>query len=61
MSARASGRVGFPAKIPKRTRILCTVFPRIITGGDYFFFRTERGRLFEGGDYFKYCSQEVVL
>ena len=37
-----------------------TVFPRIIAGGDYFFFHTERGRLFEGrrlfegGDYFKY-------
>ena len=29
--------------------------------GDYFFFRTERGRLFEGGDYFKYFSQEVVI
>ena len=33
-----------------------TVFPRIIAGGDYFFFRTKRGRLFEvrrlfeGGD-----------
>ena len=24
-----------------------TVFPRIIAGGDYFFFRTKRGRLFE--------------
>ena len=32
-----------------------TVFPRIIAGGDYFFFRIKRGRLFEGGDYFKYC------
>ena len=32
-----------------------TIFPRIIAGGDYFFFRTKRGRLFEGGDYFKYC------
>ena len=37
-----------------------TVFPRITAGGDYFFFRTDRGRLFEGGDYFKYFSQEVV-
>ena len=43
-----------------------TVFPCIIAGGNYFFFRTERGRLFErrrlfeGGDYFKYFSQEVV-
>ena len=43
-----------------------TVFPRIIAGDDYFFFRTERGRLFEGrrlfegGDYFKYFSEEVV-
>ena len=34
------------------------VFPRIIAGGDYFFFRTKRGRLFEGGDYFKQCSLE---
>ena len=25
-----------------------TVFPRIIAGSDYFFFRTKRGRLFEG-------------
>ena len=25
-----------------------TIVPRIIAGGDYFFFRTERGRLFEG-------------
>ena len=38
-----------------------TVFPRIIAGADYFFFRTKRGRsfegrrLFEGGDCFKYC------
>ena len=45
---------------------LNTVFPRIIAGGDYFYFRTKRGRLFEGrrlfegGDYFKYFSQEVV-
>ena len=37
-----------------------TVFPQIIAGGDYFFFRTKRGRLFEGGDYFKYCRLEVV-
>ena len=43
-----------------------TVFPRIIAGGDFFYFRTKRGRLFEGrrlfegGDYFKYLSQEVV-
>ena len=28
-----------------------TVFPQIIDGGDYFYFRTKRGRLFEGGDY----------
>ena len=46
-----------------------TVFPRIIAGGDYFYFRTERGqlfegrRLFEGGDYFKYflCPIYLVL
>ena len=37
-----------------------TVFLRIIAGGEYFFFRTKRGRLFEEGDYFKYCSLEVV-
>ena len=38
----------------RRTGIGCTyrIFPRIIAGGGYFFFRTERGRLFEGrGDY----------
>ena len=34
------------------------VFPRIIAGGNYFFFRTKRGRLFEGGNYFKQCSLE---
>ena len=37
-----------------------TVFPRIIAGGNYFFFPTKRGRLLEGGDYLKYCSLEVV-
>ena len=37
-----------------------TVFPRIIAGGNYFFFRTKRGRLLDGGDYLKYCSLEVV-
>ena len=40
------------------------VFPRIIAGRDYLFFRTKRGRLlegrrlFEGDDYFRYCSLE---
>ena len=34
-----------------------TVFPRILAGGNYFFFRTKRGRLLDGGDY---CSLEVV-
>ena len=37
-----------------------TVFPQIIAGGNYFFFRTKRGRLSDGGDYLKYCSLEVV-
>ena len=39
------------------------LFPRIITGGDYYFFSHKKGpgwlfegrRLFNGGDYFKYC------
>ena len=31
-------------------------FPQIIARGDYFFFGTKRGRLFEGDVYFKYCS-----
>ena len=31
-----------------KQRFGSTVFPRIIAGGDYFFFRTKRGRLFEG-------------
>ena len=37
-----------------------TVFPRMIAGGDYIFFRSKRGRsfeerrLFEGGNYFKF-------
>ena len=30
--------------------MLVRVFPRIIAGGDYFSFRTKRGRLFKGGD-----------
>ena len=30
-----------------------TVFPRIIAGGDYFFFRIKRGRLFEGRRLFR--------
>ena len=40
--------------------------PRIIAGGDYHFFCTNRGRLFEGRQlleersYFKYCSLDVV-
>ena len=44
-----------------------TVFPRIIAGGDYFYFRTKRGRLFEGrrlfegGDYFKYFGQREAI
>ena len=31
-----------------------TVFPRIIAGGDYYFFCKKRGRLFDY--YFKHCS-----
>ena len=31
-----------------KQRFGTTVFPRIIAGGDYFFFRTKRGQLFEG-------------
>ena len=44
----------------------CTVFPQIIALGDFFFFRTKRGQLFEGrqlfagDDYFKFCSLEVT-
>ena len=55
---------------PNYSRICIVSYriPRIIARGDYFFFRTKRGRLFEGrrlfkgGDYFmiKYCSLEVV-
>ena len=37
--------------------MLVRVFPRIIAGGDYFFFRTKRGRLFKGGD----NSREAVI
>ena len=33
-----------------RSNDVNTVFPRTIAGGDYLFFRTERGRLFDGGD-----------
>ena len=38
-----------------------TLFPRIIAGGDYFFFRTKRERLFEGHDYFKYFRQRGAI
>ena len=38
-----------------------TVLPRMIAGGEYSFFGTKRGRLFEEDDYFKYCSLEVLL
>ena len=46
--------------LPGTTNV-CTMFPRIIAGGEYFFFRIKRGWFFERGDYFKYCSLEVVL
>ena len=36
---------------------LSTVFPRIIAGGNYFLFRTKRGRLFEEGD----CLREALF
>lgn len=42
--------------IVRQCMIWDTVFPRIIGGGDYYVFRTKRGRSFEGGDYFKHCS-----
>ena len=56
----------FPSLFVARTllyhsTIVYTVFPRIIAGGDYFFFRTKRGRLFEGGDYFKYFGQRGAI
>ena len=37
--------------------MLVRVFPRIIAGGDYFFFRTKRGRLFKGSD----NSREAII
>ena len=38
--------------------MLVRVFPRIIAGGDYFFFRTKRRRLFKGrGD----NSREAII
>ena len=46
--------------IPIQIPMLITVFPRIIAGVDYFFFRTKRGQLFEGVDYFEYYSLDVV-
>ena len=39
--------------------VTVTVFPRIIAGGDFFFFAQKGGDYFEGGAYFKYCSLEV--
>ena len=44
--------------IDRPLRTLC--LKSLIAGGDYFFFRTKRGLLFEGGDYFRYCLMEVV-
>ena len=40
-----------------------TVFPRIIAGGDYFFFRTKMGRLFEERRLFpvKYFRQRGAI
>ena len=46
--------------IPIQIPMLITLFPRIIAGVDYFFFRTKRGQLFEGVDYFEYYSLDVV-
>ena len=49
-------RIVFTRPHENAKTIYRTVFPGIISGGDYFFFRTKRGRLFEerrlfeGGD-----------
>ena len=47
--------------LPKIGRVNeITSFPRIITGGDYYNFRTKRERCSREGDNFKHCSLEVV-
>ena len=50
----------FSKQIPRKWH---TVFPWIIPGGDYFFFRIKRGKggdYSREGDYFSYCSLDDV-
>ena len=55
LGAQTSHFLSFPQDIfIKKIRRKChTVFPRIISGGDYFFFRIKRGWLFEGRRFFQ--------
>ena len=53
--------VDFPF-LPKIGRVKeITVFPRIITGGDYYNFRTKRERCLREGDNFKQCSLNWIF
>ena len=48
--------------LPKIGRVKeITVFPRIITGGDYYNFRTKRERCLREGDNFKQCSLNWIF
>ena len=65
LGAQTSHFLSFPQDIfGKQIRKNChTVFPRIISGGDYFFFRIKRGKggdYSRKGDYFSYCSLDAV-
>ena len=65
LGAQTSHFLSFPQDIfGKQIRKNChTVFPRIISGGDYFFFRIKRGKggdYSREGDYFSYCSLDAV-
>ena len=57
LTSRFFHQLGFLTLVGEKFRLdfpkAYTVFPRIIAGGDYFFSRPKRGRLFEGGRLFQ--------
>ena len=65
LGAQTSHFLSFPQDIFSKQirRKWHTVFPWIISGGDYFFFRIKRGKggdYSREGDYFSYCSLDDV-
>ena len=65
LGAQTSHFLSFPQDIFSKQirRKWHTVFPWIIPGGDYFFFRIKRGKggdYSREGDYFSYCSLDDV-